>query len=192
MRRKPGTEPITAAPTLAAADIPEPHSLVWCRVLQRHPGATRMQVAVSEAVVEFPRATVAAIAAKLDVDRSTVHRVMASPDWQRLHAAYLLERKDLCKDDFRRAMANATERIADAASRRALEGDEIQLLKLAGQYTGELSADTSVQVQVNQGAVLVADKVTKALAEVGLVPSVTVPTGDKPAQVPAVQPSTVE
>jgi DNA-binding MurR/RpiR family transcriptional regulator len=151
-----------------------------------------MQVSVSEALVEFPRASVTALAERLGVDRSTVHRTMATTEFQRLHAAYLLERKDLCREDFRRAMANATERIANSSAVRALESDEIQLLKLAGQYTGELSADAAVQVQVNQGTVVVADKVAAALAEMGLEPAVTTGAGDNPAQPVAAQQSPPE
>ena len=169
----------------------EPHSLVWVRVLRRFPKASRVQVAVSEALVDFPRANMTELAERLKISRSTLSRVVNTDEFTKLHAAYLLERKDLCREDFRRAMGYATERVAQAASRRGLEGEEIALLKLAGEYTGELKpSGAQIAVAVAGDTVQISGVVGDAIAH--LRARVTPSQGDSPSQVPALQAAEVE
>ena len=149
----------------------EPHSLVWCRVLRRFPGASRVQVAVAEAVTEYPRETVGQIGRRVGRSKATVSRIVNDPQWVEMYHAYLLQRKDLCRDAFRLAMDRAVHGIVARQAKYPdyqPKADEIALLKLVGQYTGELGADQAVNVAINQGTVIVADRVTEALKSVGV------------------------
>jgi hypothetical protein len=161
--------PTNTRPNLTNLPAPTPHDLasrpdavVWAPILAKVKGATRAEVALVVAFMEFRDAGLSGWAKLIGKSPRSVFRYMKSERWQLLLRLYAQQRKDLGRVEYQHVL----HLITSFQRRKVEKGHEadVDALSLLGKFYGDLGPETKVDLKVEATVVSAGDLVLKALA----------------------------